>query len=44
MTFGLCVGVMKGVDMKQRLKPQLDMEALQDDLIIAAVEEYGYTR
>ena len=44
MTFGLCVGVMKGVDMKQRLKPQLDMEALQDDLIIAAVEEYGYTK
>ncbi len=30
--------------MKQRLKPELDMESLQDDLISAAVEEYGYTK
>ncbi len=30
--------------MKQRLKPELDMGSLQDDLISAAVEEYGYTK
>ena len=30
--------------MKQRLKPQLDMEAMQDDLIRAAVEEYVHTK